>query len=155
MFFKLGPVGNATQNPNFCISLLIFGPNFGIQEKVTVCFLLELLLLILFLVPRVFFSKLLIIFCNAFLSCPFLQNISTRYFISTLKYFSEQILVALARNSLNMLVIVSVGIQECGLICTFVRAGIAYTFLEPDLRLILLQWFCVPNSECNLQIKQP
>ena len=44
--------------------------------------------------------------------------------ISSLKYFSEQILVALARNPLNMLVIVSEGIQECDLICTFVRAGL-------------------------------
>ena len=33
MWFKLGPVGNATQNPNISISLLIFGPNFGIQES--------------------------------------------------------------------------------------------------------------------------
>ena len=47
-----------------------------------------------------------------------------RYSISNLKYFSEQILVALARNPLNMLVIVSGGIQECGLICTFVRAHV-------------------------------
>ena len=46
-----------------------------------------------------------------------------RYSISTLKYFSEQILVALARNPLNMLVIVQGGIQEFALICTFVRAG--------------------------------
>ena len=47
--------------------------------------------------------------------------------ISSLKYFSEQILVALARNPLNMLVIVSEGIQECDLICTFVRAGLQWT----------------------------
>ena len=40
------------------------------------------------------------------------------------KYFSEQILVVLARNSLNMLVIVPEGTQECGLIWTFVRAGL-------------------------------
>ena len=58
IFFKLGPVWNATLNPNFCISFLIFGPIFGTQGMVTVCFLLVLLLL-LFLVPRVFFSRLL------------------------------------------------------------------------------------------------
>ena len=52
---------------------------------------------------------------------------SVRYSISSLKYFSEQILVALARNPLNMLVIVSGGIQECGLICTFLRAGLRWT----------------------------
>ena len=97
---------------------------FGIQGKVVVCFLLVLLLLLLvLLVVRVFFSKSLMIFFNVFLSCPFSQNISVRYYISALKYFSEQIFVALARNPLNMLVIVSGGIQECGLICTLVRAG--------------------------------
>ena len=84
---------------------LIFGPIFGIQGKVIVCFLLMLLLLLL-LVPCVLFLKLLIIFCNVFLSCPFLQNISVRCSISLLKYFSEKIFVALARNPLNMLVIV-------------------------------------------------
>ena len=96
---------------------MIFGPIFGIKGKIIVCVLLVLLLLLL-LVPRDFFSKLLGIFCNVFLSCPFSQNMSVRYSISAVKYFSEQILVALARNSLNMLVIVSGGIQECGLICT-------------------------------------
>ena len=29
---------------------------------------------------------------------------------------------------------------------------IAYTFLEPDLKSILLQWLCVPNSERNVRI---
>ena len=52
-----------------------------------------------------------------------MPNISAGYSISALKYFSEQILVALARNALNMLVIVSKSIQECGLICTFVKAA--------------------------------
>ena len=59
-----------------------------------------------------------------------MQNISVRYSISTLKYFSEQILVALARNPLNMPVIFSGGIQECGLICTFVRAGLLKQLLQ-------------------------
>ena len=107
-----------------------FGPIFGTQEKVIVCFLLVLLLLLLLLVLRVLFSKLLIILCdvfNVFLSCPFSQNISVRYSISAHKYFSEQILVAFAKNPLNILVIVSGGIQECGLICTFVRAGLRWT----------------------------
>ena len=101
--------------------------NFGIQGKSIVCFfsaLLLLLLLLLLLTLRVFFSKLLIIFCNVFRSCPFLRNISVRYSISAFKYFSRQILVTLARNPLNMLVVVSEGIQECDLICTFVRAGL-------------------------------
>ena len=123
IFFKLGSVWNATLNPNFCISSLIFGPTFGIQGKLMVCFLLVLLLFLL-LVLRVFFPKLLIIFCNVFLSCPFSQNISVRYSIFTLKYFSEQILVVLERNSLNMLVTVSGGVQECGLICMFVRGSL-------------------------------
>ena len=51
---------------------------------------------------------------------------SVKYSISALKYFSEQILVALSWNTLNILVVVSEGkqfLQECGLICTFVRAG--------------------------------
>ena len=73
IFFKLGPVRNSTLNPNFSISFFIFGLIFGIQGKVIVCFLLVLLLLLLLLRPRVFFSKLLIIFCNVFLSCPFSQ----------------------------------------------------------------------------------
>ena len=89
--------------------------------------IIMIILIFLLLVPHVFFSKLLNIYCNVFLWCPFLQNISVRYSISSLKYFSEQILVALARNPLNMLVIVSGGIQECGLICTFVRAGFRWT----------------------------
>ena len=53
-----------------------------------------------------------------------LANISVRYSVPTLKYFSEQILVVLARNPLNRLVIVPDGIQECDLICAFVRAGL-------------------------------
>ena len=112
---------------------------------VTVYFLLVLLLLLLsllllLLISRVFFSKLLIIFCNVFLSCPFSQNVAVRYSISSLKYFSEQILAALARNLLNMLVIVSGGIQECGLICTFVRSGLRWTSNSylPLLFLILM-----------------
>ena len=52
------------------------------------------------------------------------QNISVSYAMSALKYFSEQILVALARNPLNMLVIVLEGRQECGLIGTLARAGL-------------------------------
>ena len=84
-------------------------------------------MLFFLLIVRAFYPKLLIIFCNAFRSCPFSQNISVRYSTSTLKYFSEQILVVLARNSLNMLVIVPEGTQECGLIWTFVRAGLRWT----------------------------
>ena len=126
IFFKLGPVWNATLNPNFSVSFFIFGPIFGIQGKVIVYFLLMLLLLLL-LVPCVFVLKLLIIFCNVFLSCPFSQNISVRCSIAALKYFSEQIFVPLARNPLIMLVIVSEGIQEYGLICTFARAGLRWT----------------------------
>ena len=103
---------------------MIFGSTFGIEGEIIVCFLLVLLLLLLLLVPRVFFSNSLIIFVNAFLSCPFSQNILVRYSVSALRYYSEQILVALARNPSNMLVTVSGGMQECGLICTFVRAGL-------------------------------
>ena len=79
-------------------------------------------MLLLLVTLIVFFSKLLVIFCNVFWSYPFSQNISVRYSISALKYFSEHILAALARNPLNMLVIV-----EYGLICTFVRAGLRWT----------------------------
>ena len=75
----------------------------------------------------VFFSKLLIIFWNVFRSYPFSQNISVRYYISSLKYFSEQILVALARNPLSTLLVVPRDIQEFGLICTFVRADFRWT----------------------------
>ena len=49
-----------------------------------------------------------------------------RYSFSALKYFSEQILVAFARNLLNMLVIVSGGIQGCDLIGTFDRAALRW-----------------------------
>ena len=77
--------------------------------------------------PHVFFPKLLIIFCIVFLSCPSSQNISVRYYISSIKYLSVQILVALARNPFNMIAIVSWGIQQCGLICTFVRASLRWT----------------------------
>ena len=68
-----------------------------------------MLLLLSLLSLSAFVSKLLIIFCGVSLSRPFLQNISVRYSISAMKYFSEQILLALARDSLNMLVIVSGG----------------------------------------------
>ena len=95
-------------------------------SKSKVCFLSVLLLLLLSTI-RVFFSRLLIVFCNVFRSYPFSQNISARYSISAIKYFSEQILVALTRNFLNMLVILLESIQECGLICTFVRAGLRWT----------------------------
>ena len=100
IFYQLGPVWNTTLNPNFCISF-IFGPIFGIQGKVIVC-LLSVLLLLLLLMLRVFFSRLLIRF-YIFRSCRFSLNISGRYSISVLKYFSEQILVALGRNHLNIL----------------------------------------------------
>ena len=123
IFFKLGPVWNATLNPKFCISFLISGPIFGIQEEVIVWFLSVLLLLSL-LSLSAFVSKLLIIFCSVSLSRPFL---SVRYSISAIKYFSERILVALARNSLNILVIVSGGIQECSLIFMFVRTALRWT----------------------------
>ena len=46
ILFRLEAVLNATLNPNFCISFLIFGPIFGIQGTVIVCFLLVLLLLV-------------------------------------------------------------------------------------------------------------
>ena len=126
IFFKLVPVWSTILNSNFCNAFLIFGPIFGIQWKVIVCFL-SVLLLLLLLILRAFFSKLLIIFCNYFRSCPFSQYIPVRYSISTLKYFSEKVLVALARNPLNMLVMVPEGTQECGLICTFVTAGLRWT----------------------------
>ena len=74
-----------------------------------------------------FLFKAIIIFCNVLLSCAFSQNISARYSVSALKYFSEQILVALARNPLNMLVIASEGIQECGLLRKFARAASRWT----------------------------
>ena len=128
IFFKLCPVGNATLNPNFFIFYL-FISWFLVQffvSKSKVCFLSVLLLLLLSTI-RVFFSRLLIVFCNVFRSYPFSQNISARYSISAIKYFSEQILVALTRNFLNMLVILLESIQECGLICTFVRAGLRWT----------------------------
>ena len=51
----------------------------------------------------------------------FSKHISQILYFSP-KYFSEHILAALARNPLNMLVIV-----EHGLICTFVRAGLRWT----------------------------
>ena len=77
IFFKLRPVWNVTLNPNFRISFLIFGPIFGTQGKVTLCFLLVLLLLLsLLLVPHVFFSKLLIIFCNIYIFCNYLLELS-------------------------------------------------------------------------------
>ena len=124
ILFKLGPVWYATLNPNFCISFLIFGPIFGIQAKVIVCFFVSV---VIFIVGTTRFLFKVIIFCNAFLSCQFSQKISVRYSISAFKYFSEQILIARARNPLNMLVITSGGIQECGLICTFVRVGLRWT----------------------------
>ena len=39
IFFKVGSVWNVTLNRNCCISFLIFGPIFGTQELVTLCFL--------------------------------------------------------------------------------------------------------------------
>ena len=57
-------------------------------------------------------------------SYPFLQNTSAVYSFYPRKYFSEQILLALARNPLDMLVIVLEDIQECGFTSIFVRAGL-------------------------------
>ena len=88
-----------------------FWSDFWYPRKVIVCFLPVLILLLLLLLP-LFFSKLLIIFCNVFRSYLFSQILSVKYSIYPLKYFSEQILVALARNHLNMLVTVPQGIQE-------------------------------------------
>ena len=68
IFFFVSPL-YTTLNPNFCISFLIFGPIFGIQGKVIVYILLMLLLLLS--VPRVFFLKLLIVFCNVFYHAHF------------------------------------------------------------------------------------
>ena len=65
--------------------------------------LLSVLLLLPLLILRVFFSELLIIFCNDFRSYALSQNISARYSISALKYLT---LIALARNALNIPVIV-------------------------------------------------
>ena len=54
--------------------------------------------------------------------------------------FSGKIVVAPARNHLNMLVIVSEGIQEWNLICTFVIAGLLRTSSSyiPSLFFILI-----------------
>ena len=54
--------------------------------------------------------------------------------------FSGKIVVAPARNHLNMLVVVSGGIQEWNLICTFVRAGLlrASSSYIPSLFFILI-----------------
>ena len=74
------------------------------------CLLFVIVIIIIIVVDTtVFFSKLFIICCNTFDRIAFLvlrYLFSVRYPISTLKYFSEQILVALARNLFNMLVIV-------------------------------------------------
>ena len=32
---------------------------------------------------------------------------------------------------------------------------VAYTFVKADVKLMLLQWLCVPNSEHNFRTKQP
>ena len=52
----------------------------------------------------------------------FAEYTSQIFYSPPLKYFSEQILEAIVRNSLNILVIVSRDMQECGLVSTFVRA---------------------------------
>ena len=67
------------------------------------------IIIIIVVDTTVFFSKLFLICCNTFDRIAFLvlrYSFSVRYPISTLKYFSEQVLVALARNLFNMLVIV-------------------------------------------------
>ena len=110
LFFKIHPFFNVNLNPNVYISFIIFIPIFGIQGKVIVFLSLILLLLLLILLSL---SKLLNIFCNVFQSYTFCQNISVRYSITALKYFSEQIFVALARNLLNILLIVLEDIHEC------------------------------------------
>ena len=59
---------------------------------------------------------------------PIIAKYISHTFYFRPKDFSEQISVALARRTpLNMLAIASGGIQECGLICTFVRAGLRLT----------------------------
>ena len=125
MFFKLGPVWNATLNPNFCISFLIFGPIFGYPRKGNCLFFLSVVVII------VGTTCFLFKFINYLLLCFPIMSIFAKYinqiFYFLHQIFSEQIFVALARNPLNMLVIVSGGMQECGLICTFVRAGLRWT----------------------------
>ena len=71
---------------------IIFGSIFAIQRKVIVCFL-SVLLLLLILRDIIYFRKTL------------------RYSVSALNYFSEQILVALAKNPLNILAIEIGGIE--------------------------------------------
>ena len=70
--------------------IFLWCPIFGIHIKAIVCFLSVLLLL---LILRVFFS---------FPVISILAKHRVRYSISILKYFSEQILVALARNHLRI-----------------------------------------------------
>ena len=82
-FFKLGPFWNTTFHPNFCISFLIFGPIFGIQGKVIVCFLSVLLLLLLLLTLHVFF------FQSCYLS--FVMFFDQAQYISWIFYFRSQI----------------------------------------------------------------
>ena len=63
--------------------------------------------------------------------CFSIMSIFAKYIIQVFYFhpqiFSEHIFVALARNPLNMPVIVSGGILDCGLICMFVRAGLRWT----------------------------
>ena len=92
-----------------CFLDLIFVPLLGVQGKVMVCFLLGLLLLFLLMLP-VFFTKLLF-FCNAYRSYPLFAK--RRCSISTVKYISEEILVACSRNPLNTVVIV-LGVYKNG-----------------------------------------
>ena len=124
IFLKLGPVWNVFLNPNFYF-FFDFWSDFWYPRNGNCLLFVSVVIIIIFGTTCFLFKA--IIFCKVFLPCPFSQNISVRYSISSVKYFSEQILVALAKNSSNMLVIVSGGIQECGLICTLVRAGLRCT----------------------------
>ena len=47
IFIKLGPVWNATLNPNFCISFLIFGPVLGTQGMGNYLFFVSVIIIII------------------------------------------------------------------------------------------------------------
>ena len=100
IFFKLGLVWNATQNPNF-VFLLWFLIQFLVFKERQL-FVSVVIIIIIVGIMR-FLSRVINYILQCFLWCLFFQNISVRYSISSLKYFSEQILVALARNPSNML----------------------------------------------------
>ena len=62
IFIKLGPVWNATLNPNFCISFLIFGPVLGTQGMGNYLFFVSVIIIITIIIVIIVINIIITLF---------------------------------------------------------------------------------------------